>query len=241
MPASLIGLTGFRETNQYGHPQISVNEAYIKAITNAGASPLIIPLGLSETQLELILTRLDGIVFTGGGDIQPQCYGNQPHPLVSEVDTDRDRVEIHLVQRAIESRLPFLGICRGLQVVNVALGGTLYEDILDQRPAAIQHQYYPDWPRNYLAHTVRVEKDSRLQKILGMTEPMVNSLHHQGIDQLATSLQATAYAPDGLIEAFELTGDSFGLAVQWHPEWLQEYLPMQAIFQALVQATGRND
>ncbi len=241
MPTPLIGLTSYRELNKYNHPQISLNEAYIKATINAGANPVILPLGLSEDALENILSRLDGIIFTGGGDIQPEIYSSQPHPLVSEVDADRDRVEIHLARRTIERGLPFLGICRGLQVVNVALGGTIYEDILDQRTSALQHQYYPDWPRNYLAHAVQVEAGSRLEQILGMSEAQVNSLHHQGIDRLASDLHASAYAPDGLIEACELPGHPFGLAVQWHPEWLQEYLPMQAIFRALVQASSHDN
>jgi putative glutamine amidotransferase len=180
--------------------------------------------------------RLDGILFTGGGDVHPEQYGSQPHPLVDDVDSDRDRVEIHLLQRILGNGLPFFGICRGLQVINVALGGTLFEDILDQRPDSILHRYYPDWPRNHLAHGIQVEEGSRLGQILGESNLQVNSLHHQGIRELAAPLRASASASDGLVEAFELADHPFGLAVQWHPEWLQEHPPMQTLFRAFVQA-----
>ena len=152
MPSPLIGLTTYRHLNQYGLPLNSITEAYVRAVSNAGALPTLIPLGLAEETLDALLARLDGILFTGGGDVAPERYGSQPHPLVDDVDADRDRVEVHLLQRTLEQGLPFLGICRGLQVINVALGGTLFEDILDQRPNSLKHQYYPNWPRNYLAH-----------------------------------------------------------------------------------------
>lgn len=236
MPSPLIGLTTYRHLNPYGLPLNSLTEAYVRAVSNAGAIPMLIPLGLSEETMDKMLARLDGILFTGGGDVQPERYGSLPHTLVYDVDPDRDRVEVHLLQRSLKQGLPFLGICRGLQVINVALGGTLFEDILDQRPDSLKHQYYPNYPRNHLAHTVQVEQGSRLGQMLISPAVQVNSLHHQGIRQLATPLQATAYAPDGVIEAFELPDHPFGMAVQWHPEWLQEYTPMQSIFRAFVQA-----
>jgi putative glutamine amidotransferase len=134
--------------------------------------------------------------------------------------------------------MPVFGICRGLQVINVALGGTLYEDLDDQFPNALKHDYYDDQPRDYLAHTIRVETDSRLARILGSSSTEVNSLHHQGIRRLAPSLRASAFAPDGLIEATELLEYPFGLAVQWHPECLQAYAPMRHLFQAFVDAAN---
>lgn len=234
----LIGLTTFRQIDPYGQPQLAIQEAYVRALSAAGAAPLFIPLGLHENTLDRILSSLDGVLFTGGGDIHPEHYGSQMHPLVDEVDLDRDRVEIHLVKRVIENGMPFLGICRGLQMINVALGGTLYEDILDQRPGSLRHQYYPDWPRDYLAHDVRIETNSRLHKIVGHGEAPVNSLHHQGIRQLAPSVRPTAYAPDGIIEAIELSSHPYGLAVQWHPEWLPAHPSMQAIFRDFVAAAS---
>lgn len=236
MPSPLIGLTTYRHLNPQGLPLNSLTEAYVRAVSNAGALPMLIPLGLPEETLDKILLRLDGILFTGGGDVAPERYGSQPHPLVNDVDPDRDRVEVYLLNRTLDLGLPFLGICRGLQLINIAMGGTLFEDILDQHPNSLKHQYYPDWPRNYLAHTVQVEQDSRLGEMLAVPTIQVNSLHHQGVRQLATALRATAFAPDGIIEAFELAEHPFGLAVQWHPEWLQEHPPMQNLFREFVQA-----
>jgi putative glutamine amidotransferase len=151
-------------------------------------------------------------------------------------------VEIHLIQQALQARQPFMGICRGLQVINVALGGSLYEDILDQRSGALRHAYGDLQPRNYLAHTVQLEESSLLASYLGASELQVNSLHHQGIRRLADGLKAAAIAPDGLVEAFEMPGYPFALAVQWHPEALQEHTSMQRLFQAFVKACQmRND
>lgn len=239
MTAPLIGLTTYRFNNAYGYPQMGLSEMYSRAVEQAGGLPVLIPLGLPEERLQALLARLDGVLFTGGGDIAPERYGSVAHPLVGDVDPDRDRVELHLFDCVMQAGLPFLGICRGLQLVNTGLGGTLYEDILDQRDESIQHRYYPDWPRDYLAHTVNVEPESRLGSILGVSGDVpVNSLHHQGIRNLANGLKPTAFAPDGLIEAFELPDRPFALAVQWHPEWLQAHPPMQALFRAFIEAAN---
>lgn len=235
-PKPLIGLTTYRNLNSYSHPQISIAEAYTRAVSSAGGLPVAVPLGLGEADLEGLLTRLEGIIFTGGGDVEPQRYGSSPHPLVDAVDADRDRVELFLLEQTLRRRLPFLGICRGLQVLNVGLGGTLYEDILDQHAGAMQHQYSPDWPRDYLAHTVKICRGTLLSLIIGRDVVGVNSLHHQGIRRLADGLAPTAYAPDGLVEAVELHDYSFGLAVQWHPEWLTMHQPMQMVFSNFIQA-----
>jgi len=143
---------------------------------------------------------------------------------------------LYMIKKAVADGKPFMGICRGLQVINIALGGSLYEDILDQKPGSLQHSSPDDLPRYHLAHPVQVEADSQLAKILAHTEVQVNSNHHQGIRSLAEGLKPTACASDGIIEAFELPGAHYGLAVQWHPEWLQEHLPMQALFRSFVLA-----
>jgi putative glutamine amidotransferase len=236
MYEALIGITTFRHMNQYGYPMHAVMAAYIEAVTRAGGVPVLIPLGLQEAGYQALFTRLDGILFTGGGDMHPDSYGGQAHSKVGDVDTERDRAELWLARQAAGSDKPFLGICRGFQVINVALGGSLYEDILDQKESALKHDYYPDYPRNLLAHGVEIAPESRLAKILGQTAPQVNSLHHQGVRKIAPSLSATAYAPDGILEAYELPGHRFGLAVQWHPEWLQEREPMRKLFEAFIKA-----
>jgi putative glutamine amidotransferase len=167
-------------------------------------------------------------------------YGSQDHPLVSLVDDDRDRLELDLFRRVCDEGKPFLGICRGIQLINIALGGTLYEDILDQRPPALKHDQ-SQHARNFLAHSVEVADGSRLRGILGSGQVEVNSLHHQGLRQLAPGVKATAYAADGLVEAIELPGHRFGLAVQWHPEWLQEHQSMRDLFRAFVRAAEDRD
>lgn len=236
MDSPLIGITSFTHLNQYGYPMNAVMSAYIQAVACAGGSPLLIPLGLEDQAYWTIFERLDGILFTGGGDVHPDRYGGQEHTRVGDVDAERDRVELWLAQAVVDQDKPFLGICRGCQVLNVALGGTLYEDIQDQKDDALKHDYYPDIPRNLLAHDIQINPDSRLAGILESTNTQVNSLHHQAVRQLASRLTPSAHAPDGILEAYELPNHRFGLAVQWHPEWLQEHAPMRKLFEAFVQA-----
>jgi putative glutamine amidotransferase len=240
MNTPLIGITTYRTTNEAGNPILALGENYVQALAQAGALPVLIPLGLPAEQLDGLLARLDGVLFSGGGDVDPLFYGTDSDPRIKGIDLDRDRVEIRLVKNAVSESLPFLGICRGLQVINVALGGTLYADIADQHPQALKHDYYPDWPRTHLPHTVRITPESRLAAVLGETNPGVNSLHHQGIRALASELVPVAWAPDGMIEAFELPDHPFGLAVQWHPEWLTTHESMRALFRAFVEAATHN-
>jgi putative glutamine amidotransferase len=232
-------------TSSYTHPDdgkfgaISVGESYVQAVLSAGGLPVIIPVGVSREGLRDLFARLDGLLLTGGGDIDPQRFQGLPHPRVYGIDLRRDELEISLAQMAAEARKPFLGICRGIQVINVALGGTLFTDIGDQHANALRHDWYPDIPRNYLAHPVAVAAGSRLAQILGGEEFEVNSLHHQGLDQVPPALRVVARAPDALIEGVELPGHPFGIGVQWHPEWLQEHTPQRLLFEALVRAAGR--
>ena len=143
------------------------------------------------------------------------------------------------MEKAVNNGMPFLGICRGLQLINVGLGGTLYADIADQVPGADKHDYYPDWERDYLAHPVEVDLGTRLADIIGGGKVDVNSLHHQSVDKVAADLVVTAKAPDGVVEAVELPDHPFGLAVQWHPEWLTAHSRMRALFAAFADAVTR--
>ena len=236
MALPLIGITTARVLNNSNIHVMSAAEAYVQAVYKAGGLPVLIPLGIADTDLAALLERLDGLLFTGGGDIAPERYGGQPHPRVYDIDPDRDRMELSLVKMAVDVRMPFLGICRGFQVVNVAFGGGLYEDILDQHPGALKHDYFPGYPRDQLVHPVTITPGSRLAEILGQTEVGVNSLHHQGVRKVPGALPLTALAPDGIPEAVELPGHPFGLAVQWHPEWLQAHAPMRRLFVAFVEA-----
>lgn len=239
MAAPIIGITSSiipPKEGKFG--TLSLGESYIQAVLNAGGIPLAVPPGLTGEALETVFSHLDGILFTGGADVDPARFNGRPHPRVYGIEQGRDAVEIRLVQMAAERGKPFLGICRGIQVINVALGGTLFTDISDQKENSLRHDYYPDIPRNYLAHAVAVQGASRLCDVLGGESVEVNSLHHQGIEQVAQVLQPVAYAPDQLVEAVELPGHPFGLGVQWHPEWLQEHEPQRKLFRAFIQASN---
>lgn len=234
MTKPIIGVTTSRVLQKI--PFISVPEAYIQAVIKAGGIPLLIPVGLKKAALEDLQQRLDGLLLTGGGDIAPALFNGRPHPRIYDIDLDRDEMEIQLVRSAAKSRLPFMGICRGIQLVNVAFGGDLYTDLTDQFSPTIRHDCYPDLPRNHLAHTVSLEAGSRLEGILGSGEVSVNSLHHQGVKQVAAEFHPTAWSPDGLVEGIELSNHPYGLAVQWHPEWLQDDIAMQNLFRSFVNA-----
>ncbi len=236
MNTPLIGITTYRTQNRSGYAQLCINEAYVSSIAESGGIPVLVPLGLSPMQMDDLLNRLDGLLFSGGGDILPETYGSQSHSRVDNIDPDRDRVEIYLLERIMELKRPFFGICRGLQLINVALGGTLYEDLLDQYPGSLSHQTPETLPRDHLWHSVIIDPNSQIHQIMQQTEAQVNSQHHQGIRQLAASLKPSAYSPDGVIEAFELPEYPFGVAVQWHPEWLKKDPAMQALFNSFIHS-----
>lgn len=238
MTSPLIGVTAEHTTSKTGLTKVSVTEAYLRALSQAGACPVIIPLGMETERLNELFSRLDGVLFTGGGDIHPSAYGNPAHPEIKEIDQDRDETEFTLLESSLKAGLPFLGICRGLQVINVGLGGTLYADIASQRHQALKHDYFPNWDRDHLAHEVEVDTQSRLVNILRGHKHMVNSLHHQAVRQLAPGLLASAHSPDGIVEAVELVDHPFGMAVQWHPEWLMEVAAMRGLFGAFVEAAS---
>jgi putative glutamine amidotransferase len=235
----LIGVTTYHGKNDAGLPVVALLRAYVDAIVQAGGVPVLIPSSLPEEIHREFCARLDGVMFTGGGDVALDRFDGIPHPSVDNVDLERDSIEVSLLETLIQKGKPFLGICRGFQIINVALGGTLYTHIIDQLPGALKHDYYPVIPRNYLAHTVKMVDGTNLAGILGEVELPVNSLHHQGAKELASLLRPAAYAPDGLLEAVELPGHPFGIAVQWHPEWLTDQLATRRLFRAFVEAAGR--
>ncbi len=233
MTPPFIGITTTHFKLKLPLPSSGISEAYIRAVHAAGGIPLLIPSGLSSDELQSLLSRLDGILFTGGGDIDPVHFHGTTHAHISSIIPERDETELNLVHLVTEGRLPFLGICRGIQVINVALGGTLYTHIADQLPGSLKHNYEE---RTHLAHAVQVKPGSQLASILGTTSLQTNSLHHQGLEFVSERLSAVAWASDGLVEAVELEGHPFGLAVQWHPEWLQEMPAMRNLFSAFVES-----
>jgi putative glutamine amidotransferase len=236
----IIGVTTYNDKTVQGYPAVILLRAYVNAIINANGTPVLIPTGLPEEALCELFPRLDGLLFTGGGDISIEHFSGQDHSSISNVDTDRDTLELSLMEAAIDQEKPFLGICRGFQLMNVVLGGSLYTDIASQKMNSIKHDYYPGIPRDYLAHTVEITSGSRLANILSSHNVEVNSLHHQGLLHLANGIEAVGLAPDGLVEAVELPGYRFGMAVQWHPEWLTGNVSMARLFSAFIDAARYN-
>jgi putative glutamine amidotransferase len=234
----IIGITTYQGKNNQALPLVAVLRAYIDAIAMAGGIPVLIPPTIQVAQVRNLSEKMDGILFTGGGDINPERFNGEAHPRVDGIDIERDSMEMALLEELIRVKKPFLGICRGFQVVNVGLGGALYTDLTDQMPGAIRHDYYPDFPRTLLAHHVNIKKDTFLGSILQEEEIFVNSLHHQGVKSVPEALKTAVYSTDGLAEGVELPGYPFGIAVQWHPEWLTDQPVTRRLFQAFINAAG---
>ena len=212
--------------------------AYIDALEKAGGIPLIIPL-LGEDGLAQVAGFADGLLLGGGGDVHPYFYGEEPTEWLTWVDLERDRAEIFLARKFLELGKPILGICRGLQVLNVAAGGTLFQDIPHQRPGSGLHSFMPpDFPPDHIAHTVTLKPNSLLASILRCSSLGVNSRHHQAVKEVAPGFEAVAWAEDGLVEAIEKADkSSFVLGVQWHPENFSGP-PMAKIFETFVKYCG---
>lgn len=235
----IIGLTTYRKNSRDSNrPLFGLMRDYVKAVSAGGGVPLLIPLGLSDEDLLAVIERVDGLILPGGGDIEPSFYKGSKHQALRGIDPDRDRVEIFVAQKATELEKPFLAICRGHQVLNVALGGTMWEDLSSQRPDSMKHDYFNNGERTDLPHDVEIDPSSRLAAIIGRETTGVNSLHHQGVRDIAPDLVVTAVAPDGLVEGLEVAGHPFAVAVQWHPENLVDNDPaMLALFEALAVAS----
>lgn len=211
---------------------------YILAIENAGGNVDILPADIPTDSLHDAFSQLDGLILSGGGDIDPVIFHGEPHPSVEGIIPERDATEISLTKLAILHRLPFLGICRGIQVMNVALGGTLFTDLPDQLGKTVAHSTEKRLPKNTINHMVKVKPDSWLYEVTRQKELPVNSRHHQGIKLLAEGLDVMAIAPDGLIEAVHLRGHPYGIGVQWHPENLPEVDHARTLFETLIRAAA---
>lgn len=224
----------FRERS--GRPIYGNNRAYIHAVESAGGIPVLIPLLHDTALLEPLFGHLDGIIFTGGVDLQPELFGEEEHPALGEVDARLDDFELALTRWALERDMPVLGVCRGMQLLNVALGGNLYQDIAAQCPASIAH-CRRELPRNTLIHNVRIEIGSQTERVLGASEIWINSLHHQAVKDAGEGVHITGHAEDGIAEMLEAPGHLFVLGVQGHPEELYKTEKWSAhLFSAFVQA-----
>ena len=234
----LIGITTGQSKTPYGQPTVMLMQSYINAVMQAGGVPVLIPSLIAEDGWDTVYSRLDGILFSGGGDIGLEFSPGEPHPRIDDVDLARDSIELKMVRAAASDGKPFLGICRGCQVVNVALGGTLYTHIPDQLPTALDHSY-PGNMRTVLVHEIEMEEGTHFAEIFGEPIIKVNSLHHQGLKDIPPSVRVAGHAPEGRVEAIELPDHPFGLAVQWHPEWLMDQEGTRNLFRNFVRAAEK--
>jgi putative glutamine amidotransferase len=238
MQLPVIGVTcsEYRVEGAQSSSRTGQNRSYIRALVRAGAAPLLIPNVTDKSLLRAVYERLDGLLLTGGVDVHPARYGEPIHEKCGDITPDRDEAELALIRWAMDDGLPLLAICRGIQVLNVALGGSLYQDIRAQVPGAERHDWGSDYPRDHLPHLATVAAETRLARLVQTSALPVNSMHHQALKEIAPGLAVTAQAPDGIVEAVEADGHPFAVAVQWHPEELAEQDPRaQRLFDALSQ------
>ena len=209
----IVAVSATRRTDA-GRERVALNTAYVYALMRAGLVPLLVPPILDPEAACAALDGVRGLVLTGGEDVEPGRYGATPHPKLGETDRARDAVELGLIAGAERRRLPILAICRGIQILNVALGGTLYQDLASERPGPVDHA------DTRSRHGLHIESGTLLHRTLATGEASVNSRHHQAIRDVAPALRANAWAEDGVIEGAERKdpGAAWTLAVQWHPE-----------------------
>lgn len=242
MAKPIIGITGNFQAKDSGKPEggqrLNVSNAYVVAVIRAGGVPLVMPLTWEDEATEAAVTAVDGMIVTGGVDVNPLEYGEEPTPKQGFFCAARDHTDLCAIRCAVRLRKPILGICRGNQILNVAFGGTLYQDVsLKDGPAALKH--FQEADPDSCSHTVQIRPDSRLHGLLGDTA-RVNSFHHQSVHRLAEGFRVGATAPDGTIEAIERESDEFVLGIQWHPELMAAYgdKTMQQVFHMFVRACG---
>lgn len=214
----------------------SVSQNYVTSVLMAGGIPILIPIINNKDELAYYLDLVDGLLFTGGEDISPLEYGEDPISHVTLVSGERDRQEIDLFKMAYEKHMPILGICRGIQLINVALGGSLYQDLGSQYKGALGH-LPADNPVSELYHRVKVDDQSKLYHIFLESEFAVNSFHHQAIKELGKNLKVAACSKEGIIEGIESTDKRYLFGVQWHPEDLSAKYPLfLRLFKSFIEA-----
>lgn len=226
----LIGITAkFDEkTNLSG-----ISDNYVKAVRRAGGAALLMPIISTKEEAEALINAIDGLILSGGGDVNPARYGEETLPCCGTIDFNRDQSELLLLDAALRRNIPVLGICRGVQVLNVGLGGTLYQDIATQRENSLFHPAYDD--AYEVKHTVSIASGTKLMDAIGQSEIGVNTCHHQAIKEPGKGMIVSARSADGLIEGVETDDGRYILGIQWHPECLQEkHDEALAIFKAFI-------
>jgi gamma-glutamyl-gamma-aminobutyrate hydrolase PuuD len=228
MAKPLIGITTYVEPASWGSWHVEaalVPYAYVRAVERAGGRAVLVP--PDEDGIEEVLDALDGLVFSGGNDLEPEEYGAEPHPATTGTNPERDRGELALLEAALDRDLPVLAICRGFEVLNVARGG----DLVQHLPEIVGHEQHRETVGEFSEHTVRVDPSSRIGEIAGA----VKSHHHQGIGRIGNGLRDVAWAADGTVEAIEDPGKPFVVGVLWHPEAGED----QRLFERLVEAARK--
>ena len=236
MKRPVIGITASHDTE---HDKLFINSVYLRAIRNAGGIPMIFPMEVTEDDLRDLVTLTDGVLFTGGDDIHPFLYGDETDAKCGNVSQPRDSMEMALVPLVMEFGKPIFGICRGIQILNTAMGGTLYQDIPSQFKSELSIAHRQPFAYKVPSHTVDITPGTLLSRILGEEHASiaVNSMHHQAIKDVAPGLEVCGYAPDKMIEAVYAPDYPFLLGVQWHPEHLTTSQPDAAkLFAAFVDA-----
>ena len=230
MSHPLIGITC---SEDYSSDNFMVRNYYFKATEACGGVPVILPSLTEKFSLEKVYSLLDGLILSGGADVDPIYFGEEPIKGVGKITPLRDQFEINLAVKFFEMKKPILAICRGIQVLNIALGGTIYQDINSQVPNCLKHdQEAPKW---HATHRVLIDSHSKLGKILGAFDYRVNSFHHQAVRQPAPGFMVSAWAEDGVVEGIEAFEHPFAIGVQWHPEcnWHLDQASRR-LFQSLV-------
>lgn len=217
--------------------QCFLRPQYARAIQKAGGLAFILPLTDEAEDIDQITDLYDGFLFTGGADLSPSLYGEKPLPCTRNCVVNREKMELSLMKSILAKNKPVLGICRGMQFINVYFHGTLYQDILDQRKDSLVH--WQKEPFETPSHMDQIDPASPLYRVLKTTLLPVNSLHHQGVKECASELRVMAHASDGLVEAIYHPDYPFVWGIQWHPEFLTENPKQLAIFEALIQAADQ--
>lgn len=226
----LIGISGWSHRNELRDMR-GTGLTYIQAVDRAGGTPVILPPGLSDAALTDWLERIDGLVMTGGGDLDPAHYGEERHPSCDPPNPERDAFDMALAKWALETGKPLLAVCRGMQILAVVGGGSLHQHIGEEH--RVRERRYE------VVHTATVEPNSLLARLTGVEELGVNSIHHQAVKAVSDRFRVVARAADGTVEAFEAPGMAFCLGVQWHPEALAPQMAEHAaIFRALIEAAS---
>ena len=237
----VIGIAAWRQTVEVWQSKMTIfqiDQAYVERVRTAGGLPFLIP-HVPSDMLSDVVDRIDGLILTGGDDVDPRSYGETDQGDCMHSDFEADQAEIALAKQCIDAGIPILGACRGIQIINVAYGGTLHQEMTREGTC---HGLRPTVLDEILAlrHSIEIEPDTRLAGILGTSPRTVNTTHHQAIRDLAPGFEVTAHAPDNTIEAIEASNGSYVIGVQWHPEFfLADGNPNFVLFEALVETAGR--